>query len=91
MSSENKIEGDSQYLQYEPKMEPAPPNTLKAKRTILISLSFFTVLLAWSYFNFKVPLILDEILGTNPLKDLIKGSIGGFGGTIDSSIFLNLH
>ncbi|NVM36092.1 MAG: MFS transporter [Candidatus Lokiarchaeota archaeon] len=75
MNSERNIEKDSKYLPYEPRMEPAPQNTLNAKRTILISLSFFTVLLAWSYFNFKVPLILDEILSTIPLKDLIKGSI----------------
>ncbi|MFX1570862.1 MAG: MFS transporter [Promethearchaeota archaeon] len=75
MNTETNFKGESKYLPYEPKMEPTPPNTLNAKRTVLISLSFFTVLLAWSYFNFKVPLVLDEILGANPLKDLIKGSI----------------
>jgi len=75
MSSEGINKDKSHYLSYEPRMQPAPPNTLNARRTVLISLSFFTVLLAWSYFNFKVPLILDEVLGSNPLKDLIKGSI----------------
>jgi Na+/melibiose symporter-like transporter len=33
------------------------------------------VLFAWSYFNFKVPLLLDDVIGPMPLRDLIKGSI----------------
>jgi MFS family permease len=56
-------------------MEPTKPNTLNIKRTILISLSFFTVLLAWGFFNFKVPLLLDDVLGTFSLKDIVKGTI----------------
>ncbi|TFG08662.1 MAG: MFS transporter [Promethearchaeota archaeon] len=63
------------YLPFEPRMEPTAPDTLNSKRTIIISLSFLTVLLAWSYFNFKVPLLLNDILGDNPFKDIIKGSI----------------
>lgn len=63
------------YLPYEPRMEPTAPGTLNNKRTILISLSFFTVLLAWGFFNFKVPLLLDEVLGTFFLKDIVKGAI----------------
>jgi len=63
------------YLPYEPRMEPTVPGTLNIKRTILISLSFFTVLLAWGFFNFKVPLLLDEVLGTFILKDIVKGAI----------------
>jgi len=63
------------YLPYEPRMEPTAPGTLNTKRTVLISLSFFTVLLAWGFFNFKVPLLLDEVLGTFFLKDIVKGAI----------------
>jgi len=63
------------YLPHEPKMKPTDPNKINWGRTILISLSFFTVLLAWGYFNFKVPLLLDNIIPDNPFKDLIKGSI----------------
>ncbi|MFX1357092.1 MAG: MFS transporter [Promethearchaeota archaeon] len=63
------------YLPYEPRMEPTAPGTLNIKRTVLISLSFFTVLLAWGFFNFKVPLLLDEVLGTFFLKDIVKGAI----------------
>jgi len=68
------------YLPYEPKMEPSPPDKLNYKRTVIISLAFFIVLLAWSYFNFKVPLLLNEVLGnelgrTNPIISLIIGTI----------------
>ncbi|MBD3211959.1 MAG: MFS transporter [Candidatus Lokiarchaeota archaeon] len=62
-------------LPYDPRMKPTDPEKLNTKRTALISLSFFIVLLAWSYFNFKVPLILDDVLNGNPFKDLIKGLI----------------
>jgi len=63
------------YLPYEPRMKPTDPDSLNTKRTILISFSFFTVLIAWAFFNFKVPLLLDDALGTFPLKDLAKGTI----------------
>jgi MFS family permease len=71
MSSENNLK----YLPYEPRMEPTDSETLNVKRTILISFSFLTVLLAWSFFNFKVPLLLNDILGNNPYRDIIKGVI----------------
>ncbi len=61
--------------QYSPRMAPNQPGELNTKRTVLLSLSFTTVLLAWSYFNFKVPLLLDELIPENPLKDGIKGFI----------------
>jgi maltose/moltooligosaccharide transporter len=64
-----------QYLPYEPKMLPTGLDKLNVKRTALISLSFFIVLFAWSFFNFKVPLLLEDILGVHPLKDIIKGAI----------------
>lgn len=81
MSSKNKLQkenGNSKkeaYLPFEPRMEPTDPETLNVKRTILISFSFLTVLLAWSFFNFKVPLLLNDIIGNNPYKDIIKGTI----------------
>ncbi|MFX0072294.1 MAG: MFS transporter, partial [Candidatus Hermodarchaeota archaeon] len=73
MSSTNNEKEN--YLPFEPRMQPTDPETLNTKRTIIISLSFLTVLLAWSYFNFKVPLLLNDILGNNPFKDIIKGVI----------------
>jgi MFS family permease len=48
---------------------------LRVPRTVAMSLAFFSVLIAWSYFNLKVPLILDEILPDIPFKDSIKGLI----------------
>jgi len=81
MSSQNKFQkenGNSKkeaYLPFESRMEPTDPETLNVKRTILISFSFLTVLLAWSFFNFKVPLLLNDIIGNNPYKDIIKGTI----------------
>jgi len=62
-------------LPFKPRMLPSGPDKLNGKRTVLISLSFFIVLFAWSYFNFKVPLILDEVLGTLVFKDMVKGII----------------
>ena len=81
MSSNNNIQEDNgnskkgEYLPFEPRMQPTDRETLNVKRTILISFSFLTVLLAWSFFNFKVPLLLNDILGNNPFKDIIKGII----------------
>ena len=66
---------DEDSLSYEPRMKPSDPKSLNVRRTITISFSFLTVLLAWSFFNFKVPLLIDAILGSNPSKDLIKGII----------------
>lgn len=81
MSSNNNSQKDNgsskkeAYLPFEPRMQPTDPETLNIKRTIIISFSFLTVLLAWSYFNFKVPLLLNDILGNNPYRDIIKGTI----------------
>ena len=82
MSSENNREKKEEisaeegtFLPYAPRMEPTDLDTLNVKRTIIISFSFLTVLMAWSFFNFKVPLLLDEVLGANPFKDIIKGVV----------------
>ncbi|WP_457919264.1 MFS transporter [Candidatus Lokiarchaeum ossiferum] len=66
---------ENNYSNYKPRMKPNQPNKLNMGRTILISFSFFTVLLAWTYFNFKVPLLLDEALPNFPGKDTIRGLI----------------
>jgi len=74
--SENNIHYEEmEELPYEPRMKPSPPGTLSVSRTIFISFAFFIVLLAWSYFNFKVPLLLGEILIGNPFTELIIGSV----------------
>lgn len=64
-----------EVLPYEPRMIPTPPDKLNVSRTVLISLAFFIVLFAWSFFNFKVPLLLDEVIGPIPIRDLIKGVV----------------
>jgi len=52
MSSQNKLQKENDnskkeaYLPFESRMEPTDPDTLNVKRTILISFSFLTVLLA---------------------------------------------
>ncbi len=76
MVETNKNLEEMDFLPYEPRMEPSAPDSLSVKRTIFISFAFFIVLLAWSYFNFKVPLLISDILGEGyPFLDLIKGSI----------------
>lgn len=53
-------------------MEPNPPNRFKLGRTILLSFAFAIVLLLWNYFNFEVPLLLEEFLpGQQSLIGLI--------------------
>lgn len=74
-NSDLKMKEGDEFLPYSPRMQPTEADKLNTKRTILISFSFLTVLLAWSFFNFKVPLILDDVLGTNPFKDILKGTI----------------
>lgn len=66
---------ENNYSNYEPRMKPNQPNKLNLGRTILISLSFFTVLLAWTYFNFKVPLLLEEAIPDQVGRDTIIGVI----------------
>src|SRR6056297_3512326 len=47
---------------FKPKMEANKPGELNLKRTFLIGLGFMTAMIAWSYYNFTVPLILSEVL-----------------------------
>ncbi len=76
MNESKKGKSQSKTL-YEPRMESNKPGSLNLKRTILLSLSFFTVLMAWMYFNFKVPLILDDLLSKTNISAVqtLKGLI----------------
>jgi MFS family permease len=64
---------DSQV--FVPRMPENRSDRLNTGRTVLLSLSFFTVLLSWSYFNLKVPLLLNEILPEFPGRDTVKGLV----------------
>lgn len=75
MTETNVNLDEMDFLPYEPRMKPSTPDSLSVKRTIFLSFAFFIVLLAWSYFNFKVPLLLNTILMGNPYLDLIKGFV----------------
>ena len=75
MTVEDMNNEQFEVLPYEPRMVPTAPDKLNGSRTVLISLAFFIVLFAWSFFNFKVPLLLDEVIGPIPIRDLIKGAI----------------
>ncbi|NBC28993.1 MAG: MFS transporter [Spirochaetes bacterium] len=58
-----------------PRMTPNCPGRLRIPRTVVLSLGFFSVLLAWSYFNLRVPLLLDDLLPDIAAKDTLKGMI----------------
>lgn len=65
-------------LDYSPRMKENSPNKLNYGRTVLLSLSFFTVLMAWAYFNFKVPRIIDSFTANMPnltIPETVKGMI----------------
>src|SRR6056297_268955 len=75
--SDSKNRENKQAAVYKPRMAPNKPNVLNIKRTVVLSLSFFTVLMAWMYFNFKVPLILDDLLSKSGITSVqtLKGLI----------------
>ncbi len=58
-----------------PRMTPNSTERMNFRRVCALSLSFFTVLLAWSYFNLKVPLLLETIVPNTPARDAIIGAI----------------
>lgn len=62
-------------LPYEPRMKVRDPSKLNMKRTVFLSFAFMIVLLAWSFFNFQVPLSIELVLAGNPFLDIIKGTI----------------
>ncbi|MHA1618944.1 MAG: MFS transporter [Promethearchaeota archaeon] len=45
---------------YKPRMKPNKPGKLKYGRTFLIGLAFMTSSIAWTYYNFMMPLLLKE-------------------------------
>jgi len=69
------------------------------KQTIFIGLGFFSAMIAWTYYNFKIPIILNGIklsggtytrvglLGTEPAMEIL----GGFLMTIDNIISILLQ
>ncbi len=75
MESNKENISETRYVPFEPRMQPSSPDSLNVKRTIVISFAFFSVLLAWSYFNFKIPLLLDNIIPDFPLEDILIGVI----------------
>jgi maltose/moltooligosaccharide transporter len=50
-----------------------PAIRLKYKRTLLIGLGFMTTGIAWAYYNFQIPLILRDFLGTGAGVELLIG------------------
>jgi Na+/melibiose symporter-like transporter len=75
--SSNTDNSITDFSQYQPRMKPNKAGKLNSGRTVMLSLSFFTVLMAWSYFNFKVPLILDGFLESSGVSAVqtTKGTI----------------
>ena len=60
---------------YKPRMKPNIPGKLFYVRTLLIGFAFFACSLAWSYYNFTMPLILSDYLipmGVGDLIDFVK-------------------
>ena len=60
-----------------PRMPPNDPEKLNTKRTFLIGFGFFTAMVAWSYFNFRLPLLLT--MEPNPLVPADIMFLGTFG------------
>ncbi len=50
-----------------------PAIKLKTGRTLLIGLGFMTTAIAWAFYNFQIPLILYDFLGTGAGVDLLVG------------------
>lgn len=59
MSEEQKIDM-SEKGKFAPRMKPNVPGKLKYGRTFLIGLAFMTSSIAWTYYNFMLPIILKE-------------------------------
>jgi maltose/moltooligosaccharide transporter len=69
------MENTNGYERFTPLMPPNSTEKMNVRRVCALSLSFFTVLLAWSYFNLKVPLLLESIIPDTPSRDAIIGAI----------------
>ncbi len=74
-------------------------NHVNVVQTIYIGFGFLSAMIAWSYYNFKIPIILNGIklstgiyarvglLGTEPVMELV----GGFLMTLDNIIAILLQ
>ncbi len=63
---------------YQPRMRPNRPGKLFWGRTLLIGFAFFACSLAWGYYNFAMPLILDDFfeeLGIGAISDFLIGVV----------------
>ena len=63
---------------YPPRMKPNTPGKLRYGRTFLIGLAFMTSSIAWTYYNFMVPIILKEsflFMGVSTGIDTLTGFI----------------
>jgi maltose/moltooligosaccharide transporter len=82
---------------FKPRMAPNSPDKLSVGRTFLIGFGFFTAMVAWSYFNFHIPLLLTK--KPNPLvpPDILlfgvfgQNTILGFIMTLDNIIAILLQ
>ncbi len=75
--SEPKLNIDDKG-KYSPRMPPNTPGKLKYGRTFLIGLAFMTSSIAWTYYNFMMPLLLEEFLtdlGVDTGLDFLIGVI----------------
>lgn len=63
---------------YSPRMSPNTPGKLKYGRTFLIGLAFMTSSIAWTYYNFMMPILLRDFLeklGVTNGIDTLTGAI----------------
>ncbi|MHA1767884.1 MAG: MFS transporter [Promethearchaeota archaeon] len=77
MSEEQKINTQNKG-KYTPRMNPNQPGKLKYGRTFLIGLAFMTSSIAWTYYNFMLPIILKEyflFMGVRTGIDTLTGFI----------------
>jgi maltose/moltooligosaccharide transporter len=65
----------SGYEDFEPRMQNSSLDKLNIRRTVLLSASFFTVLMAWNFFNMQVPILLDGLVPAGDGQDTIIGVI----------------
>ncbi|MHA1584016.1 MAG: MFS transporter [Promethearchaeota archaeon] len=78
--SEKTISQDQNLLnlqtKFKPKMSPNTPGKLKYGRTFLIGLAFMTSSIAWTYYNFMMPILLREYFISMNVKAGIDTLIG---------------
>ncbi len=75
MTEEQKIDIHEEG-KYAPRMKPNIPGKLKYGRTFLIGLAFMTSSIAWTYYNFMLPLLLREFFLNMSIRSSIDTLIG---------------